>query len=146
MDTFFYRGADMSKRIRWLIGICCALGLLAFFVVQGYNFAGKVGVEDSQLTFFVNRSFRFLINDGLAMGLIYALFSERKYVVFALWVQLAGLVGILLPYFALKYYWPHYNGPLISFLHRLVLNPTLLLLLIPAFYYQIGREKSGESP
>ena len=52
-------------------------------------------------------------------------------------VQLAGLVFILVPYLVLKLGFDAGNGPLVSFLHRLVLNPTLLLLLIPAFYYLV---------
>jgi exosortase F-associated protein len=74
--------------------------------------------------------------------LIYGLFQERKYVLFAIGVQLAGLLFVLLPYFILKFQYPAYNGPLISFLHRLVLNPLLMLLLIPAFYLQ--REKAAK--
>ncbi|MFN4947014.1 MAG: exosortase F system-associated membrane protein, partial [Chryseotalea sp.] len=79
---------------------------------------------------------RFIANDFLAIGLVYALFPERKYVLFAFWVQLAGLVFLLLPYFLLKLHYPSYNGPLINFLHRIILNPTLILLIIPAFYWQ----------
>jgi exosortase F-associated protein len=75
-----------------------------------------------------------LINDFLLVGIIYSLFEHRKYVIFALWVQVAGLVFILFPYFLLKLVWGLGNGPLISFLHRLVVNPILLLLLIPSFY------------
>ena len=39
-------------------------------------------------------------------------------------------------YFIIKLNYPAYNGPMINYLHRLIINPTLLLLLIPAFYYQ----------
>lgn len=77
-----------------------------------------------------------MVNDFLAIGLIYALFPEKKFVVFAFWVQLTGLIFLLLPYFLLKLQYPNYNGPLINFLHRIILNPTLILLLIPAFYWQ----------
>jgi exosortase F-associated protein len=86
--------------------------------------------------FIVNKSIRFLANDALMIGLLYALFTERKYVLFALWVQLAGFVFFLIPYFVLKLVFEANNGPLVSFLHRLILNPTLLIMLIPAFYYQ----------
>jgi exosortase F-associated protein len=79
------------------------------------------------------------LNDAFTIGLIYALFVEKKYVIFSLYVQLAGVVLFLLPYYVLKIYFPTYNGPLISFLHRLILNPVLLMLLIPAFYYQRRR-------
>jgi exosortase F-associated protein len=105
--------------------------------------ASLAGFEGKDVhRFLINRTIRFLANDFLMVGLIYALFRERKYVVFALWVQIAGLVFFLIPYFILKLRFPMYNGPLISYLHRLIMNPTLLLLLIPAFYYQRSQHRN----
>lgn len=128
--------------IRVLVGSICVGGLLAVFLFQGVDLAGFLGLSAAGIQkFLINRTFRFLLNDAFAIGLIYALFPERKYVIFAVQVQIIGMIVFLLPYFVLKIYWPRYNGPLISFLHRLILNPTLLMLLIPAFYYQ--RKKSG---
>ena len=121
---------------RVAVGICCIGGLVAVFLFQRTDIAGLIGVDSNINRFLLNRTIRFLLNDALTIGLIYALFVERKYVIFAVYVQLAGVVLFLLPYFVLKIYFPSYNGPLISFLHRLIVNPTLLLLLIPAFYYQ----------
>ena len=127
---------------RILIGITCVAGLLIVFLFQGLDLADLLGFGSSTThKFSINRTFRFLLNDAFTIGLIYALFRERKYVVFSLYVQVAGMVLFLFPYFVLKVYWPRYNGPLISFLHRLILNPTLLMLLIPAFYYQRSKEK-----
>ena len=118
------------------VGLFCIAGLVAVFLFQRWDVAGMIGIETNIYKFIFNRTVRFLLNDALTIGLIYALFVERKYVIFAVYVQLAGVVLFLLPYFVLKVYFPSYNGPLISFLHRLIVNPTLLLLLIPAFYYQ----------
>lgn len=125
--------------LRWGAGAICVAGLVLVFVNQQINLAAVAGVRPSA-QFFVNRSVRFLLNDGLTIGIIWALFYRRSYVIFALWIQLAGMLLFLAPYFVLKYCYPSYNGPFLSFLHRLILNPTLLLLLIPAFYYQ-GRRK-----
>jgi exosortase F-associated protein len=119
-----------------LWGVLAVTGLLMVFLLQRIDIATVMGAKDTMWRFIVNRSIRFVLNDGLAILLIYALFQERKYVLFAVWVQLIGLLFILIPYFIIKFNFPRYNGPLISFLHRLILNPTLLLLLIPAFYYQ----------
>ena len=125
-----------SRLIRWVSGLVSTSGLIAIFLFQKYNVAALAGLQDPYSVFAVNRSIRFLLNDLFAMGIIYALFANRRYVWFAFVVQLGGMILFLLPYLCLKYYLPHYNGPLINFLHRLILNPVLLLLLIPAFYYQ----------
>jgi len=127
---------------RIVVGILCVSGLVVVYLFQRIDVANYLGVESAYIhKFIINRSIRFLLNDALAIGVIYALFKERKYVIFSLYVQVIGVVLFLLPYFVLKIYFPSYNGPLISFLHRIILNPTLLMLLIPAFYYQ--RKKSG---
>lgn len=122
------------------------LALTAIFLFQGFNFAKLVVPHtDSVSKIFVfntNKSIRFILNDVFAIMLIYALFRERKYVMFACIIQLAGMICILFPYLTLKTYYPAYNGPLISYLHRLVVNPLLLLLLIPAFCYQRMRKKT----
>jgi len=125
------------KRYRMLIGLLSLTGLVIVFLFQRLDVATMLGVGEVDINrFLVNRTVRFLLNDAFAIGLIYALFMERKYVIFALYVQAAGVVLFLIPYFILKLYFQSYNGPLISFLHRIILNPTLLMLLIPAFYYQ----------
>jgi exosortase F-associated protein len=128
---------------RLLIGVLSFLGLVAVYVFQRTDFSSLAGFDLSSIGRFIfNRTCRFLVNDFFMLGVIYALFPERKYVVFALWVQLTGVIVFLIPYFILKVYWPSYNGPLISHLHRLVLNPTLMLLLIPSFYFQ---KKAGNA-
>ena len=134
----------MARRVA--VGSFCIGGLVAVFLFQRFDLAGLIGVESNINRFLLNRTIRFLLNDALMIGLIYALFVERKYVIFAVYVQLAGVVLFLLPYFVLKVYFPSYNGPLISFLHRLIVNPTLLLLLIPAFYYQRAQNAATKTP
>jgi exosortase F-associated protein len=126
---------------RIVVGIVSIAGLITVFLFQQFDVAGLIGVQEKLGRFFINRTIRFLLNDALALGLIYSLFRERKYVIFALYVQIAGVLLFLIPYFILKIYLPRYNGPLISFLHRIIMNPTLLMLLIPAFYYQRQMEK-----
>jgi exosortase F-associated protein len=124
------------RNVRMAVGILSVAGLVTVFLFQRQDVASLLGVEQHIWKFIVNRSIRFVVNDVLAILLIYALFAERKYVLFAIGVQVFGLFFVLIPYFILKFNYPGYNGPLISFLHRLVLNPTLILLLVPAFYYQ----------
>jgi exosortase F-associated protein len=113
------------------------LGLVVIFLFQKTDLATILHPEiGANGRFIINRIIRFLLNDIFALLIIYALFYERKYLVFSLWVQGAGVFLFLLPYLYLRLRHPEYNGPLISHLHRIILNPTLLLLLIPGFYFQ----------
>lgn len=129
--------------LRIFIGALSVIGLAIVFIFQQTNLAALAGWTNKPVyQFVVNRVIRFLLNDAFTIGLIYALFAERKYVVFALWVQILGMLLLLVPYLIVKVQMPYYNGPLISFVHRLILNPTILLLLIPAFYVQ--RMRAGK--
>jgi len=133
-----------NKKLRILIGVLCIAGLLAVFLFQREDLTVYFGLSLKPLhRFLFNRTVRFLLNDLFAIGLIYALFEDRKYVIFSCFIQLIGMVFFLFPYFVLKLYFPTYNGPLISYLHRLILNPILIILLIPAFYYQ--RQQRGRA-
>ena len=138
------RTSTLQHFPRLVIGALSILGLVIVFLFQRFDIAGLFGIDTHIHRFLINRTIRFLLNDAFAIGLIYALFPERKYVIFSLYVQVAGVILFLIPYFILKVYFPSYNGPLISFLHRLILNPTLLILLIPAFYYQRKMKMKSE--
>lgn len=123
-----------AKRLL-IIGVSL-MGLVAVYLLQRelQNFFGYFELTSNQL-FIVGRLARFIINDLLMILLIYGLFHKRKYVIFAFYVQLAGIFFLLVPYFIIRSY-GFSHGPLISFLHRLVINPLLMVLLIPAFFYQ----------
>jgi exosortase F-associated protein len=124
------------RHVRWLVGIGCTMGLVLFFLVQQIDIASVLGITNKTTAFIVTKTIRFVVNDLLMIGVIYALFAQKRLVYFALVVQAFGIVFLLIPYFVLKLYFQTGNGPLVSFLHRLVLNPTLMLLLIPAFWLQ----------
>jgi exosortase F-associated protein len=121
---------------RWIVGFSSSICLVLFFMFQRNDMAGLLGIENQTSAFIVSKTIRFIVNDVLMIGVIYALFGQKRFVYFALVVQVAGIVFLLIPYFILKLYFHADNGPLVSFLHRLVLNPTLMMLLIPAFWLQ----------
>lgn len=123
---------DLLWRI--ILGVFALTCLIAIFIWQKTNVAAFLGVRDGIVQFLVNRSIRFFLNDALTIILLYAIFYNRKSVLFAIYVQLAGTILLFVPYCLLKVAFPIYDGPLISFLHRLVINPVILLLLIPALY------------
>lgn len=134
---------DISLTARWLLGITSATGLVLIFLFQRFDwsrlFAGDSLVEIER--FVVNRSIRFVINDVLGVLLVLALFGKKKLALIAVYVQILGFLFVMIPYVILKLNYPSYNGPMINFLHRLVLNPLLIYLLIFFFWYQ---EKNKE--
>lgn len=131
--------------VRWMLFFISLFGLVSVYLFQRIDVASVLGIKAEMWNFITNRSVRFLLNDLFGILLIYALFQERRFVLFALFVQAFGLIFILIPYFFIRFTFGELNGPLISFLHRLVMNPMLVLLLIPAFYYQKISSDSAKS-
>ncbi len=89
-----------------------------------------------RVPFIVNKIGRYLLNDLFTISIIYGLFYEKKYLRFAFIVLLFGLVFLLPSYLFLYLAKPVGFSSLVSHLHRIVLNPVLMMLLIPAYFYQ----------
>ncbi len=97
-----------------------------------------VSVKDPALSWsaILNKVLRYLVNDMAALGIIYALFAKPSYVRLGWWIMWFGL-GFLLPlYYMGLWLLPPSQHIALTYLHRLVMNPVLLMLLIPALYYQ----------
>ncbi len=130
--------ADFSTQWRWVLGILSISGLLLIFLFQQFDWSALIGLNDLRKIerFVINRSVRFVVNDVLGVLLVLALFGKKKLAVIAIYVQILGLVFLMIPYVILKLNYPSYNGPMINFLHRLILNPLLIYLLVFFFWYQ----------
>ena len=89
--------------------------------------------------FTVNRVLRILLNDVGMILIIYAIFVDRDVLRLALYVQALDLLVLLPLYLILKL--PaegvsEMSSPFLSQFHRLIVNPILMILLIPAVHYQ----------
>lgn len=125
---------DRRLRISLIVLSCAGLGVV--FLGQRWDYSALLGLNsDYQIQFITNRIIRFLINDNLVLLLIFAIFYDKKYVKFGLAVEAFGFFFLLIPYFILRYSF-EINPMYISFIHRLIINPTLMALLIPAIYIQ----------
>lgn len=88
--------------------------------------------------FAVRKILRVLLNDSFMLLFIHALFRDPSVTRLAWYVQLIDTLILLPVYLIVKL---SYEGdaeisiPLLSQLHRLIVNPTLMVLLIPAVYY-----------
>lgn len=110
-------------------------GLAAMYVFQDVGLFATWLPESSSFRFVFSKVLRFLVNDLLMLGLILSIYPKRGHLQVAVAVQIFGALFLLTPYLVLKVVYHVGDGPLISFLHRLVINPMLMLLLIPGFYF-----------
>lgn len=92
------------------------------------------------LPFIFNKVLRYLLNDLFAIAILYGLFFKRKYLRFSFAVMVFGLVILVPLYLVIYLQQPPGLSSMLSHLHRLVMNPVLMMVLIPAFFYQ---EQSG---
>lgn len=128
-----------------LMVACCALA--GIYIFQRFNFIGFfvsiVGFDPQQLhpyvVFIGNRVIRLTGNDLSCMVLIYVFFRERKYLVVAWYFYLFELLVVMPVYFLIKLQTEgvsEISSPLLSQIHRLIVNPVLMILLMLAFLYQ----------
>lgn len=73
------------------------------------------------------------------MLLIKSFFNEPKYVRFAFYIFLFEIAVLLPLYFIVKLGLEgdsEISSPLLSQIHRMIVNPTLMILVMAAFLYQ----------
>jgi len=140
----------LTRRHKIILAAFALIVLLLVYVLQRFNYyqflLNVFGVDVAPhpyTTFSVNRIIRMILNDSACLVLIWVLFSERKYLRLAGYIFIFELV-ILLP----LYLWvkltlegdSEISSPLLSQVHRLIVNPMLMLLLMVAFFYQKRKE------
>ncbi len=89
--------------------------------------------------FSINRGVRLLLNDIFMLLFIAACFQDRSITKLALVIQLIDFFLLLPLYLFIKLTLEgdtEISSPLLSQFHRLIVNPTMMILLIPAVYFQ----------
>lgn len=121
------------------------LGLAALYVFQRFNYGlillTTIGVfEPSEnLIFILNKTIRLVANDIICMTMIFSIFKEKAYRQLTAVVFLVEVALVLPIYLLLKLKiegTSEISTPLLSFIHRLVINPTLMILTGIALAYQ----------
>ena len=125
---------------RVAIAVAGALILAAVYLFQRFDYAALVSdAWHPNVVFVVNRTVRLILNDVACMLLIFAIFQRRQYLVVAFYVFLFELFILLPVYFAIKLSLEgdtEISSPLLSFIHRLIVNPMLMVVLMGGFFYQ----------
>jgi len=139
---------NTTKSARISLAVFSLAMLTTIYLLQHFNYLAlftKASDQHPNYQFAFNRIVRFLLNDSFAILLIYTLFNKKSYVQIAFMVQLFGLF-IIMPiylYFKLTLEGPtEISSPLLSYIHRIVIHPFLILLLIPAFLFINNNKKA----
>lgn len=128
---------DLLPRIALAVGGVSILALV--YIFQRWNFANLLGDFHPNTIFVINRTSRLIVNDLACLVIILAVFRERKYLKIAFYVFLLELLVILPVYLVIKLSLEgnsEISSPLLSQVHRLVVNPMLMILLMGGFFYQ----------
>jgi exosortase F-associated protein len=109
-----------------------------FFSIVG-EALGFTGSEFPNTRFAFNRALRMVVNDVACIVLISIWFQDRRY------TQVAGYLFCIEVFLILPLYlWiklslegdSEISSPILSQVHRLIVNPMLMILLMVAFVYQ----------
>ena len=98
-----------------------------------------MGDPSPNVRFIFKKSVRFILNDSACLLLIMAIFNKYNYIRMSAWVFLVELFFFLPVYFVLKLSLEgdsEISSPLLSQLHRMIVNPLLMIVLIMGFFYQ----------
>ena len=126
----------------WLRAALFSTGVVVLslvYIFQRLNIDPALADSAANTNFIINRTARLIINDVACFLIIYALFKEQKYLKIAFWVFLLELLVILPGYLVVKLTLEgasEISSPFLSQVHRLIVNPMLMILLIIGFGYQ----------
>lgn len=131
----------LSRTLRIALIVFGVAGLVFVFLFQQAGFLGQLVDKTSHpyLSFSFNRTLRLLLNDFFMLLLLAGWFQSRSVLQLAFAIQLIDFFVLLPIYLMVKLNLEgdmEISSPLLSQFHRLIVNPTLMILLIPAVYFQ----------
>jgi len=133
---------DKHKWSRWVLGMI-AVGLMALcYIFQQKIFWLPDETGITYLPFILNRTVRLVVNDAMCLLLFLAIFNRKKELTLASWLFGIELLIILPSYLVVKLTLEgasEISAPFLSFIHRLIVNPLLMFVLLAGLLYQQHR-------
>lgn len=106
---------------------------LNYFKTDYYN---STLPEIDNLQLFFGLFFRYFLNSSLSVAIIYVLFKDVDAVIFASILYVLFFVILIVGFFIVLFYFGETNKMALFYVRRFIIQPILLLLFLPAFYYQ----------
>lgn len=86
--------------------------------------------------YMLNLSFRFFINTIISLSILYVIFNKKSVIRFSSKVYVITFLILMISFFLVIKYQLIDGYLVIFYIRRFLIHPIILLLLIPAFYYQ----------
>lgn len=142
---------NQRPKIKYSLLLLAFILLAAVYIFQRINpgsilldALGFIPAQSEEWIFSINRIIRLMLNDFACIIMIYALFQDVRYVRLGGLVFLIELLIILPIYLILKLSiegTSEISSPFLSTLHRLIVNPMLMFVLIVGLYLQRLNER-----
>jgi exosortase F-associated protein len=111
-----------------------------FLVYFAGNFKNTPIPQVDSLKLFSGLLMRYILNTLLSLFLIYGLFKDREMLKFSTFLYVFFLVVLFVLFFIMLNYFPDANW-LLFYVRRFIIQPIFVILFIPAFYFQLQKEK-----
>jgi exosortase F-associated protein len=147
------RAEVLSRRTILIAG--ALLGLFLVYLFQRIDYLGAVakglGMPEfsETVSFVVNRSTRLIVNDLLCIALVSLFFNDPRFSRLAFWLFVVELLVLLPLYLVIKLGAEgpsEISSPVFQPLHRLIVNPLLMIILIAGMHFQRVRERAASRP
>jgi exosortase F-associated protein len=137
---------DYKEKISLIIALVSLLAMVRFFETTLFYdpflvfFKGEFHnlplPQYNNFQLFIGLFFRYLLNSLLSLGIIYVVFKKTALVQFAGILYAIFFVLLILAFFAMLYFYSAQDNLKLFYIRRFLIQPILLLLFLPAFYYQ----------
>lgn len=84
----------------------------------------------------LNLLFRYSLNTGISLGLIYVIFKDSMMIRFSVFLYSIAFVLLLITMFLVIHIYGSENNLLLFYVRRFLIQPIFVLLFIPGFYFQ----------
>lgn len=92
--------------------------------------------EFNSIQLFLGLLFRYFLNTIISLGIIYVIFRETELVKFASVLYVLFFLILIIAFYCIIYFYGNHNNLILFYVRRFLIQPILILLFIPGFYYQ----------
>lgn len=143
-----------SKRILGIIFLFLLLASVRFFehslfydpLIDFYkgNYLKKIKPDFNYWLLLGSTSYRFLLNTAISLWVVWVAFKKVPILKFSLLFYAIAYIILILFFAYLTYFMHSHQYFLLFYVRRFLIQPIFVILLLPAFYYQLKVKKEGE--